>query len=71
MKFRDRLGDRREVELRNPSPSDSSTGPSSGDLNNLREAGEALLDAADDAIDRGLSRNSEAFLAAGRQQGGE
>jgi hypothetical protein len=37
----------------------------------LRERGEALLAAADDAISRALSRDSAEFLAQNRQAGGE
>ncbi len=42
-----------------------------GDLERIRQAGAELLAAADEAIDRALSGDSEAFLAANRQQGGE
>jgi hypothetical protein len=49
----------------------SSGDPAGGDVSRIREAGEAFLKAGDDAINRALSGNSEAFLAAGRQQGGE
>jgi hypothetical protein len=37
----------------------------------MRQVGEALLDAGDEAIDRALSSNSEEFLAARRQEGGQ
>lgn len=37
----------------------------------LGRAGEELLDAADKAIRRALSRDSEAFLHANRQEGGQ
>ena len=37
----------------------------------LREEGELFLAAADDAINRALSRNSSEFLAQNRQQGGQ
>jgi hypothetical protein len=36
-----------------------------------RQAGDAYLAAADEAISRALSKNSEAFLAQNRQQGGQ
>ena len=39
-------------------------------LDGLRREGDALLAAADDAIDRALSGNSQTFNAAVRQQGG-
>jgi hypothetical protein len=37
----------------------------------LLDRGSALLAAADDAINRALSRNSEEFLAQNRQSGGQ
>jgi hypothetical protein len=37
----------------------------------LRDAGDALLAAADDAIARALSQNSAEFLAQSRQMGGQ
>jgi hypothetical protein len=40
-------------------------------LEGVRRAGEAYLSAADAAIDRALSGNSEQFVRASRQQGGE
>jgi hypothetical protein len=71
MKLRDRLNEAAELELRfNPS-ADSSSGPAPGSLNALRDAGQALLDAGDDAIDRVLSGNSETFLAASPQHSGQ
>jgi hypothetical protein len=45
------------------------TGESS--LGELHRAGEDLLAAGDDAIRKALSRNSEAFLRANRQRGGQ
>lgn len=42
-----------------------------GDLGELRRAGEDLLAAGDDAIRRALSGDSEAFLRANRQEGGQ
>jgi hypothetical protein len=73
MRFRDRQNELGELGLRNTGPADASTGsaPAPGNLNAIRQAGEALLDAGDDAIDRALSGNSEEFLAASRQQGGQ
>ncbi len=46
-------------------------GPPSGGLDNVRKAAEELLRAGDEAIDRALSGDSEAFLRASRQEGGE
>lgn len=42
-----------------------------GNLDELRRAGEDLLEAGDEAIRRALSGDSEAFLRANRQQGGQ
>lgn len=41
------------------------------DLSALRLAGERLLEAGDEAISHALSGDSERFLAANRQQGGQ
>ncbi len=52
----------------------SSTGPDGPDdegLSEIRAAGEAFLAAGDDAISRALSSDSEAFLSASRQMGGQ
>jgi hypothetical protein len=46
-------------------------GPEGGDLDRVRREGEALLRAGDEAIRRGLSGDSERFLTASRQQGGQ
>jgi hypothetical protein len=67
MRFRDRQdesgpGSRGETVARSPV---------SGDLDRLRDAGESLLAAGQAAIDRALSGNSEAFLDASRQEGGQ
>jgi hypothetical protein len=49
-----------------------STGPGpQGNLESLRQAAETFLAAGDAAISKALSGNSEKFLAANRQQGGE
>jgi hypothetical protein len=42
-----------------------------GNLDDLRQTGEAFLAAGDEAIRRALSGDSEAFLRANRQQGGQ
>lgn len=44
---------------------------SDGALDRLRAAGEEFLAAGDEAIRRALSGDSEAFLRANRQRGGE
>lgn len=46
-------------------------GGDAGALDAAREAGERFLRAGDRAIDRALSGNSEAFLRASRQEGGQ
>jgi hypothetical protein len=46
-------------------------GPSGHGLDRVREAGESLLHAADQAIQRALSGDSLAFLEATRQDGGQ
>lgn len=61
---RNRESRRRESEAGAPSPADQSTTA-------LRQAGSDLLAAADEAINRALSEDSEAFLYANRQEGGE
>ncbi len=42
-----------------------------GELDALRSAGDSFLRAGDEAIRRALSGDSEAFLRANRQRGGE
>jgi hypothetical protein len=54
-----------------PSPSEGDAASGGGNLGELRRAGEDLLSAGDEAIRRALSGNSEAFLRANRQEGGE
>ncbi len=46
-------------------------GPSGHSLDQVRQAGESLLRATDDAIERALSGDSLAFLEATRQEGGQ
>ena len=65
-----RLRDRDDVNdplLREP----YTPGDPEGANDDLREAGEAFLAAADEAIDRALSGNSAEFLAQNRQAGGQ
>ena len=63
----------REQEREGYRPSESggsSSGP--GGLDRLREHANRFLEAGDDAINRALANSdSEAFLRASRQQGGE
>ena len=64
MEWRQRNRERREADH-------SGQAFAGANLDRIRQAGEDLLAAADEAIDRALSGDSEAFLAANRQQGGE
>lgn len=61
--------------LNNPQPNDGSGDDGSAGDDRLQEAraqGDRLLAAGDEAIQRALAgNNSEAFLRAGRQQGGQ
>lgn len=66
MLFRKRQADE-SLQRQNPPAVD----PPGGNLNEVRQAGQSLFDAADDAIRRALSGNSRAFLEATRQEGGE
>jgi hypothetical protein len=61
------LNRNREPEQQQPAPEN----PAGGNLAQLRLAGEELLAAGADAITRTLSTDSEAFLAATKQQGGQ
>ena len=54
-----------------PAPPDGTGAAGAGRLEELRRAGEELLAAGDDAIRRALSADSEAFLRANRQEGGQ
>lgn len=66
-----RLGERRHDD---GVPSGAGGTPDSGiggNLGHLRSAGQEFLSAGDNAIDRALSTNSEAFNEQTRQGGGE
>ena len=67
MRFQFRSRDDREREQ---PPAANATVPG-GNLAQMRLAGEALLAAGADAINRTLSSDSEKFLAANTQQGGQ
>jgi hypothetical protein len=71
MKFRERFKECKDLVPPLPSSSASSGEPSESDLRNLRNNAEKLLALGDEAINRALSGNSAAFLAASRQSGGE
>ncbi len=68
MRFRQR--DDEEASRREHEAADHPAARDSGD-DQAREAAERFLASADEAIDRALSGDSEAFLAASRQQGGQ
>jgi hypothetical protein len=59
-----------EQQQQNRPPENTAAAPG-GNLDQLRLAGEELLAAGADAISRTLSTDSEAFLAATKQQGGQ
>jgi hypothetical protein len=63
------LNRNREQEQQQPNPAPEN--PVGGNLSQLRLAGEELLAAGADAISMTLSSDSEAFLAATKQQGGQ
>lgn len=63
-----RMHEVRGGEARIQGPGGESDGES---LAGARDAGDRYLQAAEDAINRALSANSEAFLAAARQTGGQ
>ncbi len=65
MRLRDRL------EPEDTTTPQFQTADAGGDGDTLRGAGEAFLAAADEAINRALSGNSEEFLAQNRQMGGQ
>jgi len=45
--------------------------PGRGNLDKFKKDAERLASAGDDALDRAMSGDSEAFLRANKQQGGE
>jgi len=66
MRFRERRTDEQQA----PEPASLATPPRASQ-DNLREAAERFRAAADEAIQRALSNDSERFLAANQQQGGQ
>lgn len=67
MRLRERTDEDRTREAGVP----SSDGEGDANLARVRLAGQSLLAAGADAIQKALSGNSESFLAATRQQGGQ
>ncbi|HEY7448383.1 MAG TPA: hypothetical protein VH702_09550 [Vicinamibacterales bacterium] len=66
MTTRERHRDRVEINPRTPIEPEADR-PREG----FREAGDAFLDAADDAIEQALSRDARTFLLQNRQMGGQ
>jgi len=52
-------------------PARGGDAPSPAELDHLRQVSRELLSAGEDAINRALSGDSKAFLAAIRQEGGQ
>ena len=65
------MRNRRREDHENTRRIGSGNPPGGGSLESMRRAGEDLLSAADKAIQRALSGDSEAFLRANRQEGGQ
>jgi hypothetical protein len=66
------MSERERRDQAEPGSGDSSPLPAGGGgLDELRRAGEDLLAAGDEAIRRALSGDSEGFLRANRQEGGQ
>jgi hypothetical protein len=66
MRLREKNDEERELD--HGAPDDDSA---AGNLRRTRLAGQSFLAAGADAIERALSGDSEKFLAATRQQGGQ
>ncbi len=62
---------RRSDEVLRSAPGEAAEGTGGGNLPELRRQAEQLLSAGDEAIQRALSGDSERFLRANRQQGGQ
>ena len=58
-------------EQQPPQAAGSAGGPAGANLTALRQTAAGMLAAADDAISRVLSGDSQAFNAAARQEGGQ
>lgn len=68
MRERERPPTRRDSGNHDPPAGGPADG---GDIDRLRGEADRLLDAAEQAIARALSSDSEAFLQANRQRGGQ
>jgi len=58
-------------EHQSSAPPGSAGGPDGANLNTIRQTAAGMLAAADDAISRVLSGDSQAFNTAARQEGGQ
>jgi hypothetical protein len=67
MRLRENIDD----DKTSPADGGSNDGEGAANLARVRLAGQGLLAAGADAIQKALSGNSESFLAATRQQGGQ
>ncbi len=67
----DSMDERQRRRDRRPEPAAPGAGGGSDELSRLRRQGEELLSAGDSIIRNTLSGDSEAFLRASRQQGGQ
>ena len=65
------LRERTQEDRARQEPDSSGNGSSDGNLGRVRLAGQSLLAAGADAIQKALSGDSESFLNATRQQGGQ
>ena len=63
--------ERQNHDSQPPEPSEPGANPDGADLSNIRQTASGILAAADDAISRVLSGDSQAFNAAARQEGGQ
>jgi hypothetical protein len=68
--MRERTRPRDSIDPAN-STDPSGTGGQRQKLTDIRQKSEGLLRAAQDSIEKALSGDSQAFLAQGRQQGGQ
>ena len=63
--------ERQHHDSQPPAASGSNSGPGGANLNAIRQTAASMLAAADDAISRVLSGDSQAFNTAARQEGGQ
>ena len=63
--------ERTNYDATQPPPADPTVGTPGANLNAMRQAGAAMIAAADGAIDRVLSGDSHKFNVAIQQQGGQ